>query len=362
MPIAHEKKTSFYDVLIVGAGPAGADAARTLVKNGRRVLIIDKKSLPRYKVCSGMILDRAQDLLLEEFGAPPETVFCRPSLLKGIRLSLSSATLTDLPLKKKTIYNVWRSEFDHWLVMQSGAELRDEHRLIRFHQTETGVYADIANPDGVLFPIEASYMIGSDGGKSLVLRDLDSTFEKKIHWSSFVQDYCHATINLDPAYYYMFFDPSLSAFYTWLHFKDDYLIYGVGAAAGRPIDPTFRDSTRYLADHFGLRINSVEWRTGCIVSDMPLQGRFHLGANWVLLACEAAGFMNVFGEGISSTLATGHLAAVAVCRAGESGQGALEIYSNLAEQEKQTTFKSWESAKMLMPRTGAESDGKPETA
>jgi hypothetical protein len=56
------------------------------------------------------------------------------------------------------------------------------------------------------------------------------------------------------------------------------------------------------------------------------------------------------------------MAAVAVCRAGESGQGALAIYSNLAEDEKQATFKSWESAKTLMPRIGAESDGKPETA
>ncbi len=362
MKIAQEKKTSPYDVLIIGAGPAGAAAARTLVKNGRRVLVIDKKSLPRYKVCSGMILDRAQDLLLERFGAPPETVFCRPSMLNGVRLSMSGVTFADLPLKKKTIYNVWRSEFDHWLVMQSGAELRDEHRLIRFHQTETGVHADIADPDGALFPIDASYMIGTDGGKSLVRRSLDPAFEKKIHWSSFVQDYCYAAIDLDPAYYYMFFDPSLSAFYTWLHFKDDFLIYGVGAAAGRPIDPTFRDSTRYLGDHFGLRIDSVKRRTGCMVSDIPLHGRFHLGANRVLLAGEAAGFMNVFGEGISSALATGHMAAVAVCRAGESGQGALAIYSNLAEDEKQATFKSWESAKTLMPRIGAESDGKPETA
>jgi flavin-dependent dehydrogenase len=85
---------------------------------------------------------------------------------------------------------------------------------------------------------------------------------------------------------------------------------------------------------------------------MPLIGRFNLGKNRVLLAGEAAGFMNIFGEGISSALATGHLAAAAICRARESGQDALTIYSDLAEHEKQATFKSWESAKMLKNRFG----------
>jgi flavin-dependent dehydrogenase len=35
-----------YDVLIVGAGPAGASAARELVSNGYRVLVVEWKKLP----------------------------------------------------------------------------------------------------------------------------------------------------------------------------------------------------------------------------------------------------------------------------------------------------------------------------
>src|SRR4051812_31019629 len=40
-----------WDVLVVGAGPAGAMAAYQLACNGLTVLIVDKNSPPRSKVC-----------------------------------------------------------------------------------------------------------------------------------------------------------------------------------------------------------------------------------------------------------------------------------------------------------------------
>jgi flavin-dependent dehydrogenase len=44
-----------YDVIIAGAGPAGATAAYWLGWSGRRVLILEKQRLPRYKTCGGAI-------------------------------------------------------------------------------------------------------------------------------------------------------------------------------------------------------------------------------------------------------------------------------------------------------------------
>jgi len=43
------------DVVIVGAGPAGASAAITLARAGRRVVLIDKQQFPRDKVCGGCL-------------------------------------------------------------------------------------------------------------------------------------------------------------------------------------------------------------------------------------------------------------------------------------------------------------------
>ena len=47
------------DVIVVGAGPAGACAAMRLAKRGLHVCIIEKKTLPRYKTCGGGLLRRA---------------------------------------------------------------------------------------------------------------------------------------------------------------------------------------------------------------------------------------------------------------------------------------------------------------
>ena len=40
-----------WDAIVVGAGPAGAMAARELALGGAAVLLIDKASFPRWKVC-----------------------------------------------------------------------------------------------------------------------------------------------------------------------------------------------------------------------------------------------------------------------------------------------------------------------
>jgi len=42
-----------YDVVVVGAGPAGATAAKVLVEKGISVLLLDKQVFPRDKPCGG---------------------------------------------------------------------------------------------------------------------------------------------------------------------------------------------------------------------------------------------------------------------------------------------------------------------
>ncbi|MGZ6840395.1 MAG: FAD-dependent oxidoreductase, partial [Frankiaceae bacterium] len=50
-----------WDVVVVGAGPAGGSAARAAAARGSRVLLLERASLPRYKTCGGGILPVSED-------------------------------------------------------------------------------------------------------------------------------------------------------------------------------------------------------------------------------------------------------------------------------------------------------------
>lgn len=52
-----------WDALVIGAGPAGALAARELARRGMRVLLVEAKAFPRDKVCGGCLSGLGLDLL-----------------------------------------------------------------------------------------------------------------------------------------------------------------------------------------------------------------------------------------------------------------------------------------------------------
>jgi flavin-dependent dehydrogenase len=69
-----------------------------------------------------------------------------------------------------------------------------------------------------------------------------------------------------------------------------------------------------------------------------------------LLVGEAAGFANAFGEGISSALATGLIAASAIDQAQSTADDVLPLYTRLVQPEQDRTMKSWDLAKPLAGR------------
>ena len=52
-----------WDVLIIGAGPAGGLAALDCAKKGLRVMLVEQRSFPRWKVCGCCFNNQAQAIL-----------------------------------------------------------------------------------------------------------------------------------------------------------------------------------------------------------------------------------------------------------------------------------------------------------
>jgi hypothetical protein len=82
-----------WDVIAVGAGPAGACAARELARAGRSVLLVDKSSFPRSKVCGSCLNGRVLSAL-EAVGLGALVEEAGGVVLDGLRLAVAGAEVT----------------------------------------------------------------------------------------------------------------------------------------------------------------------------------------------------------------------------------------------------------------------------
>ena len=64
-----------FDLIVLGAGPAGASAAVEARRLGLSVALVGKARFPRDKLCGGGVTGRARAALAAVFGALPRELF-----------------------------------------------------------------------------------------------------------------------------------------------------------------------------------------------------------------------------------------------------------------------------------------------
>lgn len=117
-----------WDVLVIGAGPAGALAARETARLGARTLLLDRAAFPRTKVCGGCLSTRAVSIL-RAAGLQHVLDETTESAITGITLACRTARAT-LPLNDGVV--VRRDRFDHALAraaQDAGATFLDATRV-----------------------------------------------------------------------------------------------------------------------------------------------------------------------------------------------------------------------------------------
>ncbi|MDX8405556.1 MAG: geranylgeranyl reductase family protein [Mariprofundus sp.] len=152
-----------YDVVVVGAGPAGATAARALALHDVSVAILERESLPRYKVCGGGIAFRARSLLDFDMTEVVRNE-CHVAMLSLANSGLSYSSEREQPI----VSMVMRSEFDQLLVNQAcvaGAELIEQCTVESAVFSDAGVTLQTSCGD-----ISGGIVIAADGATSTMAR------------------------------------------------------------------------------------------------------------------------------------------------------------------------------------------------
>lgn len=150
-----------YDLIVVGAGPAGASAAIAAIRArpGAHVLVLDRSNIGRDKVCGDGIAPHAAD----ELAALDVRAVFEHEIVPTVRLSAPGGT-SNAAVTSSPGYVVRRTVFDERLAtaaVRAGAEFRRE-RVTSVEQKDGRV---IVNGS-----IRAPVVIGADGSNSAVRR------------------------------------------------------------------------------------------------------------------------------------------------------------------------------------------------
>jgi geranylgeranyl reductase family protein len=109
------------DALIVGGGPAGSSCAWQLRRHGLDVIVMDKASFPRDKVCAGWITPAVIEAL--QLGS---VAYARQHVLQPItafRTGLIDGGELETHYPSTVSYGIRRCELDDYLLQRSGARL-----------------------------------------------------------------------------------------------------------------------------------------------------------------------------------------------------------------------------------------------
>lgn len=143
-----------FDAIVVGGGPAGSSFARTLVKGGARVAVVDRAAFPRVKLCAGWISAPIWDVL----GLAPRAY---PAGLWPWRTCHVHYRGRAHAIDCKGWF-IRRYELDDFLLRTSGASIHTGIAVKQVERDEDGFWT--------IGPLRARHLIGAAGTHCPVAR------------------------------------------------------------------------------------------------------------------------------------------------------------------------------------------------
>jgi geranylgeranyl reductase family protein len=326
-----------YDILIVGAGPAGCAAAYDLATAGKRVLLLDKRSFPRHKACACGLTRKTLKALRYSVEAVTEGVCHEIVLQQAAPHSLVADKAREVRVKTRNPICAMavRERFDEFCLQQTlaaGAELRKIDSLVALRELPDRIELDIATPEGIA-TLTAPVLIGADGSNGQTRRLFEGLHN--------AQEANAAALPAEPSWYTRGFALEATVPYTdlpktlpagdaphdlvfdfaplpggygWLFPKGDHINIGVGAFAPTTSAATnLKSVTRALLSEYSLQKLSIGTLTNITGQYLGMGGHAYTPRGRVLLIGDAAGLVDpLTGEGIHSAIVSGQAAGAAI--------------------------------------------------
>lgn len=319
------------DVVVVGAGPAGTAAAITAARSGLDVLVVDKATFPRDKICGDGLTTGALRHL-EHLGLQPSDVASWTTAQDCWIRSPSGRTIRfSLPEGDGQYAAVaTRRDLDSALVdlaRKQGADVLDGHAVTAARELVDSVELDV---DGI-GAVRARWAVGADGMWSPLRKQLGVAAEGyRGEWHAFRQ----YVSNVGPVAardLYVSFEADLVPGYFWsFPLPEGRANIGFGIQRGgahstrdmKHLWPALLDRPHIRAV-LGPDVTADEphraWPIPARVDSLPPVTRRTLFVGDAVAACDV-----MTGEGIGQALVTGIRAAESVIAAGAGGDAAAD--------------------------------------
>jgi len=329
-------KKSENDVIVIGAGPAGATAAAFLAAQGRKVLVFERDQFPRYHIGESMMpfcyftlkkLGLAEKMDQIGFQQKHSVQFVTPD---G-KISSPFYFFQHKDCPSSVTWQVERAVFDQMIAdkaRENGAEIRERHKVRDLIRDENGavIGVEVENEKGREKHF-ASVVIDASGRDALVSvknqwRRRDPKLNKIAIWTYY--EGAMRDPGLDAGSTTVAYIPGKGWFW-YIPMRDNRI--SVGVVAER--DYLYRDS-RDPAAIMNREIAENKWieehlAPGKQVGDYQVTGEYSYRAEYcagdgVILAGDAFAFLDpVFSSGLFLALKSGELAAEHIGRALDAG-------------------------------------------
>ena len=323
------------DVIVVGAGPAGSLAAYTLASKGISVIVLEKNSFPRYKVCGGGLTHK----ILKEI--PFDLTPVIETTIHSFRFSHNYSNVFTRSTVDPIMYCTMRGDLDNYLLKKSieaGSMVRMGEQLISFLQDGSGVTVTTK-----MKSYHSRLLIGAEGASGVVSRasGLRDNVEMGLAWEAEV---AASQEDINRFSETVFLDwGTFPGGYAWVFPKRDHFSIGVGGPAilSKAMLPYYDQFVKSISREAGYDTgNGICFLETLSKASWPIpvrikKGLFHNGK--VMITGDGAGLGDpLTGEGIYYAVKSGKMAAE-TCVDYMSGRiNSLESYSGKVNEDLMT--------------------------